>query len=192
MCSWCWGFSNSYDKLIAKLDDKIEVVRVLGGLAPDSEEAMTDATKLMVKNAWHQIDKIIPDIRFNFDYWQLNTPRRSTYPACRAVIAAREQGQQFDLIMTKAIQTAYYKKAQNPSDIGVLIRLARDIGLDEDLFIHDIKSSKIEKTLLAEIKYARSLKANSFPSLVLKKDQSFNFIAIDYLDVNTMLESINK
>ena len=28
---------------------------------------------------------------FNFDFWKLCKPRRSTYPACRAVLAARQQ-----------------------------------------------------------------------------------------------------
>ena len=36
--------------------------------------------------------------------------------------------------MTKAIQTAYYHKALNPSDYSTLLQLAVEIGLDADLF----------------------------------------------------------
>ncbi len=129
MCSWCWAFTQSYEKFIRKLDGQIEVKRLLGGLAADSDEPMQDETQVMVKNAWHNIEKKLPAVKFNFDYWSLNTPRRSTYPACRAVIAARMQGSEFDIKMTKAIQVAYYQKAKNPSDLEVLLKLANSLGL---------------------------------------------------------------
>ncbi|MFK5983922.1 MAG: hypothetical protein QM479_00650 [Pseudomonadota bacterium] len=92
MCSWCWVFSDTYLKFIQQLDKSIEVIRLLGGLAKDSDEPMTAETRTMVETAWHNIEKKIPAKKFNFDFWTLNTPRRSTYPACRAVIAARQQG----------------------------------------------------------------------------------------------------
>jgi len=190
MCSWCWGFTKTYESLIEQLNGKVEVKRLLGGLAPDSDEPMPDKTKTMVLSAWHKIEKSIPDVTFNFDYWQLNTPRRSTYPACRAVIAAREQGEQFDLIMTKAIQTAYYINAQNPSDFSVLLSLAIEIGLDADLFTNDINSPRVYEILLNEIKQARSLTVNFFPSIVIKNNQSVYSIPIDYLDAKTMLNAI--
>ncbi len=190
MCSWCYGFSKTYDKFIEQLDSEIEVKRLLGGLAPDSDEPMSEATKSMVKGAWHKIEETIPDINFNFDYWKLNSPRRSTYPACRAVIAAREQGKQYDVIMTNAIQTAYYHKALNPSDDSTLVQLAVEIGLDVDLFTSDVNSSRTQEMLLSEIKQVRSLKVNSFPSIVVKTDQSIHSIPIDYLVGKTMVDAV--
>ena len=190
MCSWCWGFTETYEKLLERLDDQFEVKRLLGGLATDSEEPMNDITKLMVQNAWHKIEKTIPGIKFNFDYWKLNIPRRSTYPACRAVIAARAQGKLFDVKMTKAIQTAYYKDALNPSDMDILLQLAADIGLNIDCFNKDINSSATQEILLSEINQTRSLKVNSFPSLIQKNNQTLHSIPIDYLDENVMLKAI--
>ncbi|MCU7836572.1 MAG: DsbA family protein [gamma proteobacterium symbiont of Taylorina sp.] len=190
MCSWCWGFTETYEKFIGKLDDQFEVIRLLGGLAPDSNEPMNYKTKVMVQNAWHKIERTIPGIKFNFDYWKLNSPRRSTYLACRAVIAARLQGELFDVKMTKAIQTAYYKNAQNPSDMNILLQLAVDIGLNINRFKEDINSPDTQEILLSEIKQTHSLKANSFPSLIQKNNQSLYIIPIDYLDENVMLKSI--
>ena len=190
MCSWCWGFSETYHKFIEKLDDQFEVKRLLGGLAPDSDVAMDDKTKAMIQSAWYKIEKTIPGVKFNFDFWALNIARRSTYPACRAVIAARSQGEQFDIKMTTAIQTAYYKNAKNPSDMVILLELADNIGLDTDLFTKDIDSPETQATLLSEIKYARSLNANSFPSLIQKNNHSIDSIRIDYLDQNVMLDAI--
>lgn len=192
MCSWCWGFSDVYAKFINKLDNSFEVKRLLGGLAPDSDVAMNDETKVMVQNAWHAIEKTIPGIKFNFNYWGANVTKRSTYPACRAVIAARTQGELFDLKMTKAIQTAYYHYAKNPSEIDILLELAVDVGLDSDLFKKDIASVKTQEILLDEIKQARMMKANSFPSIILEMNQSFYPISIDYQDENKMLTELER
>ena len=46
-----------------------------------------------------RIEGRIPGVRFNFDFWTHCTPKRSTYPACRAVIAARAQDPTLDEAM---------------------------------------------------------------------------------------------
>jgi putative protein-disulfide isomerase len=55
-------------------------------------------------------------------------PRRSTYAACRAVIAARRQNPGYEEKMILAIQQAYYLEARNPADSHTLIELASEIG----------------------------------------------------------------
>jgi len=192
MCSWCWGFTQTYEKFIEKLHDRFEIKRLLGGLAVDSDEPMNDETKNMVQSAWQKIEKTIPGKKFNFDFWQLNTPRRSTYPACRAVIAARTQGEEFDVKMTSAIQTAYYQKAQNPSDVSILLELAGELGLNKTLFKKAILSHEIQEILLHEIKLSRNIRAKSFPSLILNTKQSLFSIPIDYCDENTMLKAVDS
>ena len=77
------------------------------------------------------------DFKFNYDFWKKCRPRRSTYPACRAVIAARKQKNKFDMEMTLSIQKAYYLHARNPSDYETLIELAEEIGADKNKFSKD-------------------------------------------------------
>ena len=100
MCSWCFGFEATRKKLFDALDDRIQIRRMLGGLAPDSETPMPEAMRLMLQQTWHRIEQTIPGTKFNFDFWQDCVPRRSTYPANSAVLAAREQGEEFDVLMT--------------------------------------------------------------------------------------------
>lgn len=142
MCSWCWGFSRVYNQLLEKLPREIEVQRLLGGLAKDTDIAMPVDMQETIKSNWLRIEEHIAGIKFNFDFWHNNIPRRSTYPACRAVIAAREQGQEKDSLMTEAIQRAYYKQARNPSDENILIELAKEIGLEQKRFIFSFKSQQ--------------------------------------------------
>ena len=128
MCSWCWGFKPTFDSLTKQLPASVSINRVLGGLAPDSDEPMPAAMQHMLQQTWQQITIAIPGTRFNFDFWTLNQPRRSTYPACRAILAAKKQNIDLELPMIEAIQRAYYLDAKNPSDTDILVSLAADVG----------------------------------------------------------------
>lgn len=190
MCSWCWAFRPSLNALLTGLPEQIEVIRLLGGLAADSNEPMPEETKAYVQANWRRIEEQVPETKFNYDFWVLCQPRRSTYPACRAVIAARNQGEEFDLKMTLAIQQAYYLQARNPSDNSTLIALAVDMGLDKEKFIMDLNSPETDKALQQEIAQSRLLRLNSFPGLLLDTGDNQMRIEPDYLNAEVMLEKI--
>ena len=187
MCSWCWGFEPTRARLFAALDGRVPIHRLVGGLAPDSDEPMPEAMRAGLQQTWRQIQQMIPGTRFNFDFWTDCEPRRSTYPANRAVIAARLQGDRFDELMTRRIQQAYYLEARNPSDNDTLIALAADIGIDVDRFSSDLVDAATQQKLLQEITYARRLGIASFPSLaVIDASNQVTHIGLDYTDANTM------
>lgn len=192
MCSWCWGFSSALKQVIAALPSDVEVVRLLGGLAEDTDAPMPEDMQQAIASTWRRIEATIPGIKFNFDFWKACRPRRSTYPACRAVIAARQQGPEFDETMTQAIQRAYYQQARNPSDESTLIELVAELGLDVERFTHDLRDEKTQEHLLGEITEARRLGVDSFPSLLLQTDAGVSQIPIDYLDSESMLKFINE
>jgi putative protein-disulfide isomerase len=190
MCSWCYGFATTLRTLFAQLPTDIQVTRLLGGLAPDSTEPMPESTRAMVKQNWQRIEQAIPGVQFNYDFWIDCEPRRATYPACRAVIAARKQGDAFDGLMTEKIQQAYYQQARNPSDNKTLIELAVEIGLSADIFSNDLMSAETQEILIAEIDNSRSLGVNSFPSLLLKNGEEYNLVGTNYTQAEPMLSQI--
>ena len=192
MCSWCWGFAPALKHLLDALPEDIKVKRLLGGLAVDSDAPMPIEMQTMLQETWHRIQTKIPDTKFNFDFWTKCQPRRSTYPSCRAVIAARQQGELYDALMTTAIQKAYYQQARNPSDIDTLTELATELGLDADKFKQDIASKATQQTLEEEIELCRELHAESFPSLVLQVGTSTSGVPIDYNNTASMLKLINN
>jgi len=192
MCSWCWGFRPAWDELVAQIPRSVHVSRIVGGLAPDSDEPMPAEMQAYLGQTWHTIQSRIPGTRFNFDFWTECKPRRSTYPACRAVIAARAQGEQYDLIMTRQIQQAYYQQARNPSDNDTLIELSGEIGLDTERFADDLVDPGTHALLLDEINQARSIGIDSFPSLMLEQDGQYTRILSSYTDVEPILDQINS
>ena len=190
MCSWCWGFAGVKKQLFKSLPKNVIIRPLLGGLAADNDQPMSADMQRHIQQNWRRIEDKIPDVKFNFDFWENCLPRRSTYPACRAVIAARLQGERYDEVMTDRIQQAYYQEARNPSDNETLIGLATDIGLDHHCFSRDLVADATQQTLMKEIRLSRKLHADSLPSLALKVNDSIWPVTIDYLEVSPMLELI--
>jgi putative protein-disulfide isomerase len=191
MCSWCWGFRPTWLEFRQKIPQNLNLVTLVGGLAPDSDQPMVQGLRDGIQQAWHQIQQVIPGTEFNFDFWTDNTPRRSTYPACRAVIAARHLNDMEDE-MTLAIQQAYYLKALNPSDLSTLTDAAVQIGLDKDAFVELMTGSSIDDMLSHELAKVRSIGVSSFPSLVLEAGMCLKDIKVDYNHADRMLEQINS
>jgi len=127
MCSWCWGFAPTWRRVRERLPVGVRVRRLLGGLAPDTETPMPAEMRRHLQATWKRIQERIPGTEFNFDFWRLCEPRRATWRACRAVIAARFQDPAVEEPMIARIQSAYYLEARNPSDAPVLGRLAADL-----------------------------------------------------------------
>ena len=175
MCSWCWGFKETRDEVFNKIGGEVRIEFVMGGLAKDSDEPMPEETKSYVQDAWRKVTAST-GAEFNWDFWETCQPRRSTYPACRAVIAAAESG----AMMFDRIQRAYYLEARNPSELEVLCSLATELGLDEAEFLVNLKSPQVEAELQAGFNTRRRLGAYSFPSLVLESEGKVHFLSEGY------------
>ena len=189
MCSWCWAYRPVLLQLHEHLPADIRWQNVLGGLAPDSDQAMPEETRRMVQGHWQKIQSSL-GTEFNFDFWTKCQPRRDTYKACRAVIAADRQ--QAGEAMTEAIQKAYYLRAMNPSEPETLGDLALEVGLDRDQFMQDLSSARIESELQRQFGLRRQLNVWSFPSLVLEYDSAYSPIRHDYQDFRPTLMEIQQ
>ena len=190
MCSWCWGFRPAWTQVQQALAGIVNIQYVLGGLAADTDEPMSENMQNSIRDNWHRIQREIPDIEFNYDFWSVCKPRRSTYPACRAVIASKMQQPQSEQKMILAIQQAYYLDAKNPSDDDVLIQLADDIGLNIDMFVIDYRSEECRNVLAGELLLTRNLYVSSFPSLVLSRADRDVSILIDYINSDNVVNQI--
>jgi putative protein-disulfide isomerase len=205
MCSWCFAFKPVLASLRQQLPDNMEFISLLGGLACDTDEPMPESMRQQLQATWQRIEVKVPGVEFNHDFWndwQQTQPRRSTYPACRAVIAAHSfdptpEDHHFETSMIEAIQTAYYQHAQNPSNNSLLIQLAEAISLDKDEFNKVLNSDDCQIELNKQIAQSQQIKARSFPSMVLEiiqedsDNSSFWPVSIDYLKAEPMLETIN-
>ena len=206
MCSWCWGFRKVRDEVFNALKDQVSIEYLVGGLAPDSDAIMPLEMQQSIRANWQRIQQEIPGTEFNDDFWTKCQPRRSTYPACRAIIAAgmqqsglekeqpnkeRLEKEQLEKAMLLAIQQAYYLHAKNPSDVSTLTKLAEKIELDTAQFSADIQSTACQQSLLQQLEQSRKMGVYSFPSLVLKKlGKEATLLQIDYNNSQKIVDQI--
>jgi putative protein-disulfide isomerase len=165
----------------------VTVVNIVGGLAPDTDEPMPEEQQKTIAGYWAKVAEQT-GAEFNFDFWQNCQPRRSTYPACRAVLAAGKQCA--EQAMIDAIQHAYYLRAMNPSDNNALVTLAAELGLGEKQFFEDLTSPEIQAALEQNFALRRKIGVYSFPSLVLARGEALLPIEIDYQSHKTSLDAI--
>ncbi len=166
------------------------MISVLGGLAPDSNEPMSAQMQEYLQQTWRGIAQKIPGTRFNYDFWTECQPRRSTYPACRAVTAARSQDGKFEDPMISTIQQGYYLQAKNPSDDETLLGFAESIGLDKQRFMNDLNAPSTHQSLEQEMNFGRSMGVQGFPSLILAQQGKICPIRVEFLNVDLMVESV--
>lgn len=191
MCSWCWAFAPTMKHLQQQYPD-IPVDYWMGGLAPDSDAPMPQALQQTIQSTWQHINQHT-GTPFNHDFWTNCQPRRSTYPACRAVLAAEQLREGSTSDMINAIQHAYYLDAKNPSDISTLSDIAENLGLDKDTFIQRIESESIETLLQQHLKLSRQIGANGFPSLYLATDNNTLVpISLGYSDWETVERKLKQ
>ena len=191
MCAWCYGFQPELEGFLAQ-HPEAELTWIMGGLAPDSNTPMADELKQAISSYWHQIEQA-SQVEFNHDYWALNTPYRSTYPACRAVIAAESSIDAGADQMVKAIQSAYYRQALNPSLEETLIQCAASIGLNEAAFLQAFQSAETERRFQQHMNIAMQLQVNGFPALFYIDERNHAFpLALGFVQTAMLEENLER
>jgi len=196
MCSWCWGFAPVWREFVSEIPESVAVVDLMGGLAPDNEAPMDSAMRQYVQDAWGAV-KARTGAEFNFEFWNKCEPKRSTYPACRAVIAAGEQASGARSLMYDAIQRAYFLEARNPSDAEALECVAGEIGLDRKQFTEDLGSDHINRILQLELESVAKLGVSGFPTMVVKRESPgeparYDLLTAGFSDIDVLRDRLSR
>ncbi len=192
MCSWCWGFAPVIADLQLRLGDTVPIRFVMGGLAPDSDEPMDAETMAMVQGAWRAV-AARTGATFNHDFWSECIPRRSTWPACRAVLAAEAMGPGLAASMFAGIQRAYYLEARNPSDEATLVGVAEALGLESGEFVKALRSPGILAGLRRDFDLKESLGVRGFPALALRSGREVTVLCRGWIppaEVDSLLAGV--
>ena len=123
----------------------------------------------------------------------MNTPYRSTYPACRAVISAENLKADSAEQMVKAIQSAYYLEAKNPSLQETLIACASSIDLDENQFSEVVQSEATEQRFQQHLSLTHQLQVRGFPALFYINDRKQAYpLALGFRETANLEQQFNN
>jgi putative protein-disulfide isomerase len=183
MCSWCWGFTGVLAEVEPRLNVPLELV--LGGLAPDDDRPMPEAMRRYVQDAWRSV-AALTGARFEHAFWERNQPRRSTWPACRAVLAAGERGRE----MFAAIQRAYYLEARDPSDRDTLVALGTELGFDREAFANAIDAPQTHSQLDEHFALRDRMGVSGYPSLAFDTGEAATVLTRGWVDADTLHQEL--
>ncbi|MEM7308248.1 MAG: DsbA family protein [Planctomycetota bacterium] len=182
MCAWCWGFAPALAEVRGALGADVGFELVLGGLAPDDEQPMPEELRRYIQSAWDAVEART-GVRFNRDFWTACAPRRSTWPACRAVLAAERLAAGAGWPVFQALQRAYYLEARNPSERETLAAVFTETvrgGPGAEAFLETLDGPEVRAELDAHFRRRDALEAHAFPTLLVQHGEQVASLARGY------------
>lgn len=174
MCSWSWGFYPVIDALRADYPDRYGYTLVVGGLRTIGDMTWDNQSIAYLRANWEAVAQTTAQ---PFNHALLSRPEfdYDTYPACRALIAVRELwGESAAFEYLGAIQKAFYVESRDITNPEVL---ASYIEHDVEAFLAFYHSERAQRLMKHDFAKARSMGANSFPSVV-KVDKEGHMVCI--------------
>jgi len=107
-------------------------------------------------------------------------------------MVAREQSDELAGQMLKGIQQAYYQQAKNPSDLSTLQACAQQIGLSKPFFTEQMQQLWDNSALEEEVDFVQRLGVQGFPTLILKNDQQWLALPIDYSSPDQVYSAVDS
>ncbi|MCZ6629130.1 MAG: DsbA family protein [SAR324 cluster bacterium] len=190
MCSWCWGFRPVLEQVDLEYPE-LKRVTVMGGLRGGEEVPMGDDLAEMIRNAWYRIEQSTGQ-KFNHDLWQEHRPLATTWPACRAVLAARLLDAKGEWPFMVGMFKAYFTEALDPSRQETHLKVAEARGLDLDAFSAMLKSEEVERELQRDLLKTQRFGITGFPSAVLSVGDVNYLISPGYQPMEGIRKAINS
>ena len=167
MCSWCWGFSPTLEKLKNHYENKIKIALVLGGLQPGTKTGLDPAQRANILHHWKDVEKMTGQ-PFKTDGALPPGFIYDTEPSARAVLTIAEIRPQSLLEYLKSVQRAFYAEGRDITREDVLLELAEMHGAGRIEFVSMFNSPEIIKKTRMQFARARQYLIQTLPSLVIQ------------------------
>jgi predicted DsbA family dithiol-disulfide isomerase len=165
-CSWSWAFESVVRRLQVEFGDELEWTLVMGGLARDyTASGGSDAAAQASGDGWdlypwlltHWLE-VAAEGGMPCDplLWR-DEPLRSTYPACLAVKAAAEQGDDRGMAYLRAVREGLLCFRRKLDTTEALVEEARGAGLDRERFRIDLGSHAIVEAFGSDLEEVRDV-----------------------------------
>jgi predicted DsbA family dithiol-disulfide isomerase len=162
-CPWSWAAEPATRRLMWEFEDELELTWVMGGLARqygrdyrDEEGRIGQGSDCFADLISHWLD-VAADGLMPLDprIWKEN-PLASTYPACQAVKAAAEQGQEAAYRYLRNVREGIMFERRKLDHADSLIAMAGRASIDRPRFEIDLRSHAITEAFGADLDEVRN------------------------------------
>ncbi len=179
MCSWCWGFSPVFARILAEYEDRAPARLVVGGLRAGETRPMDETAKAAIRGHWEHVQAATGQ-PFAYDFFAREGFVYDTEPACRAAVAMRNLVPAATFDYFKAIQHAFYVEGRDVSEPAVLAELAAAFCGDADVFATVHGAAEVIEATRADFRLTHTLGISGFPAVVLNDAGGSRALTIGY------------
>ncbi|MDX1620418.1 MAG: DsbA family protein [Nitriliruptorales bacterium] len=174
MCSWCWGFAPTLDKLDRRYDVPLRVV--VGGLRVGSgAESINDRFRSVLLHHWEQVEAASGQ-PFRQESLDREGWRYDTEPSCRAVVAFRELAPNEVLAWMRRLHRAFYVEGVDITDPNVFPGLLEGFDVDPDQFREVYDDPATRERTWEDFEEASRYGVMGFPTLLLRDGDQFGIV----------------
>ena len=186
-CTWCWGSEPVLRKIEEVYGNQVKIGYIMGGLVKDMREFYDSLNRIggkgwnkQVAKHWLEAseahgmpvdEKVFYDIKG--DFW-------STYPANIAVKAAEFQGTEKATRFLRRLREATSAERKQIHQEDVQAELARDVGLDQDRLLLDIRSGRAREAFDQDLGICRKYGVTGFPAFLIRNGEGNENIVRGY------------
>lgn len=193
MCSWCYGFGPELDALREQFAH-VPVHVVVGGLRAYNTRVMDGQMAQTLGHHWEEVEK-----RSGLPFTRTLLERADfvydTEPACRAVVAVRENAGELALPMLHAIQRAFYAQGLDVTRGEVLTDVYAQVcaesgatDFDPTAFSAAWADSATRETTRNDFALAQEWGIRGFPTLLAVHGERPHLVAPGYMKAAALIE----
>ncbi|MCX4028765.1 DsbA family protein [Endozoicomonas sp. SM1973] len=180
MCSWCWGFSPVINKLSTSLEGRGQLNYRVGGLRAGQCQPLTPPLKQYILDHWQHVAQATGQ-PFNFAGALPEGFVYDTEPACRAVVAARQQFPDQLKILVEALQRSFYVDQLDITTPHGIKQAAIKAQLPVDRFMDAFFADEIKELTQQDFDLAYNLGIQGFPTLLYFDQQQWHILVNGYM-----------
>jgi len=174
-CTWCRGSEPILRKLLYVYRGQIIVNYKMSGLVRDIRESYDPLNEiggehwyLQVSAHWEEASKRHGMPVDNSVLYEIKASFTSTYPANIAFKAAELQNRELAKKYLRRLRKGAAAEWLHIHLLEVQAQLAREVGLDADRLLEDIRSGRAESEFLKDLKECRSMGITGFSTFLVK------------------------
>jgi putative protein-disulfide isomerase len=190
MCSWCWGIADELQQLRDHYSGKLEFELVLGGLRPGGGEEWNDRFKDFLRGHWEHVEAASGQ-EFNYSLLELNHFNYDTEPPSRAVVIARQYLDNDNFLFFKDVQKRFYSDNADPNKLNFYEEICEKYDIPFEEFKAKMADESIKKLTYVDFAIAQKYGVRGFPSVLIQKDGTLQYITRGYSTFGQMKERID-
>lgn len=190
MCGWCYGFSDVITKINDRYKEDFEFTILPGGMWRDENvKKMNSELASYIKSHNKQIESLTNKHfgeGFEKNILENEEAILDSMPGSKAIAVVQNINKDVLFQFVKKLQEQVYVYGKSLDDLDLVSDIANSFGIDKETFKEHFNSQKIETITKNYFKFISQLGVQSFPSVVVDKDDKYTLISQGYMEFDKL------